>query len=217
MAITVNAVNDTPNAVNDAVSVTEGSNEVATGNVLVNDTDVDVTDTLSVAGFAAGTPGSPPTGNAGGTVSGTYGDLTINADGSYSYTLGVTGAQQSAIEALGATSANDVFTYTTQDDSGAINDKDTATLTIGVLGTNDAPVTATDSFTVAENDPALVGNVLSNDSDVDGPGLAVTSFTVIAGGSGTAAAGGSIVLASGATLSVSSTGVVTLTQGTSYD
>ena len=105
-------------------SVTEGSNEVAAGNVLVNDTDVDATQTVSVAGFAAGTPGSPPTGNAGATVSGTYGDLTLNADGSYSYVLGVTGAQQSAIETLGSGSASDVFTYTAQDDFGALNNQD---------------------------------------------------------------------------------------------
>ncbi len=162
VAITVNAVNDDPVAGNDAASVTEGSNEVATGNVLVNDTDVDATQTVSVAGFAAGTPGSPPTGNAGATVSGTYGNLTLNADGSYSYVLGVTGAQQSAIETPAA-ARRATCSPTRRRTISAPSTTRTTTITFSGQAINDAPVTATDSFSVAENDPALVGNVLGND------------------------------------------------------
>ena len=53
----------------------------ATGNVLTNDTDVDTGDTKTVSevnGSAA---------NVGTAVAGTYGSLTLNADGSYTYTL----------------------------------------------------------------------------------------------------------------------------------
>ena len=68
----------------------------------------------------------------GTTVTGTYGTLTIGADGSYTYT-----ANQDAADALDdSESATDVFTYTVSDGTST----DTATITITVNGSNDAPV-----------------------------------------------------------------------------
>ena len=70
---------------------------------------------------------------------GTYGSVTINSDGSYTYTLDNTDAQTNAL-AQGE-SVTDVFSYTVTD-GGAT---DTATLTITITGTNDGPVAVGDT------------------------------------------------------------------------
>ncbi|HVR67840.1 MAG TPA: tandem-95 repeat protein, partial [Verrucomicrobiae bacterium] len=65
VAVTVNAVNDTPVAKGDSVSVNEDT--AVTVNVLGNDSDVDL-DTLAVTGASAG-----------------HGTVTVNSDGSLTY------------------------------------------------------------------------------------------------------------------------------------
>ena len=102
VALTVNAVNDNPVGAADANNVIEAggianatNGTSATGNVLTNDTDVDVGDTPSVNGAVtfvrettAGSNASVSTGTTssdGREVSGRYGTLRIGADGSYRY------------------------------------------------------------------------------------------------------------------------------------
>ncbi|MDH5785568.1 MAG: retention module-containing protein, partial [Chromatiales bacterium] len=117
---------------------------VASGNVLANDSDVD--DVLTVATFTVS--GDPSTYNGGDTVAITGGSLTLNADGSYTFTP--------------TTNWNGTVpqvSYTT-------NTGSTSTLDITVSPVNDPSILAPDTNTVAEDTPA-VGNVLSNDSDVD--------------------------------------------------
>ncbi len=82
-------------------------------------------------------------GTVGEGLTGTYGTLTLNADGSYSYA-----ATASAVEALGAgTTANDTFTYTVTDGDQTAS----AELVITVQGVNDVPVAASDAIAVLEN------------------------------------------------------------------
>ena len=82
--------------------------------------------------------------SSGTSVTGTYGTLTIGADGSYTYT-----ADQAAADALDDTeTATDTFTYTVTDENGATA---TATITITVNGSNDAPVARNDTGTVEED------------------------------------------------------------------
>ena len=70
--------------------------------------------------------------SAGTSVTGTYGTLTIGADGSYTYV-----ADQAAADPLDTgETATDVFVYTLFDGTATT----TATLTITILGANDAPV-----------------------------------------------------------------------------
>ena len=81
--------------------------------------------------------------SSGTSVIGTYGTLTIGADGSYQYI-----ADQAAANALDAGDiVSDVFTYTITDSHPgydfAYSGTATATLTITVLGVND-PTTAQD-------------------------------------------------------------------------
>src|SRR5205085_1232401 len=94
LTITITGTNDAPVAVADTNAgdpVTEAGvnpgntafagDPSATGNVLTNDTDVDTGDTKTVSavnGSAA---------NIGTAVAGTYGSVTINGDGTYTYTL----------------------------------------------------------------------------------------------------------------------------------
>ena len=173
LTVTVNGVNDVPVANDDSNSTNEDT--AVSGNVLTNDTDVDV-ETLTVA-------------NAG-TYVGTYGTLVLAADGSYTYTPGA-GAQ--ALD-TGET-AQDVFSYTASDGTAS----DTANLTINISGLNDPPVANDDTNTTTEDDP-VSGNVLANDTDVDGETLTVANPGTFIGAYGTLvlAANGSYTYTPGA-------------------
>ena len=85
----------------------------ATGNVIGNDTDKDG-DTLTVTGFTDGSSGT-----VGTLFHGTYGDLTLNADGSYSYTAGATVGEQTALaNATAGSHPTEIITYTESDGHG---------------------------------------------------------------------------------------------------
>ncbi|WP_415796351.1 cadherin-like domain-containing protein, partial [Mycolicibacterium frederiksbergense] len=86
------------------------------------------------------------------------GTLTLNPDGSFTYTP--------AADFNGA----DSFSYTAGDGTTTSS---VATVSITINPINDAPVTVDDSFGTDE-DTALTGNVLTNDSDVDGDALTAT-------------------------------------------
>ncbi|MEI8664615.1 Ig-like domain-containing protein [Pseudoalteromonas sp. B28] len=73
-----------------------------------------------------------------------------------------------------------VLTYTITDGystgNEGINDR-TASVTITVTPVNDAPTANDDSATMSEDAPALLVNVLANDSDIDGDTLVITAAT----------------------------------------
>ncbi len=163
LVITINGTNDNPVAVADTASVKEDTNTLAqpnpvTGNVLANDTDVDNGDTHTVAtvnGSAA---------NVGNDVVGTYGTLHLNSNGSYTYTLN---NSLPAVQALAeGQQVTDTFNYTSADNHGGTSNS--TTLTVTVIGTNDAPVAVADAGDVKEDTTLTsTGNVLANDTDVD--------------------------------------------------
>ena len=141
VTITINGSNDTPTAVADNNAgdpVTESGvnpgntpfagDPSAAGNVLNNDLDVDSGDTKTVVAVNGEAP------NVGHPLIGTYGTLTLLANGSWSYALDNADPDTNAL-AQGQT-ATDVFTYTMADASGATS---SAPLTIVITGTNDAP------------------------------------------------------------------------------
>src|SRR5829696_737308 len=108
--------NNAPIAFNDAASTNEVVGIYSSGSASVLDNDFDWEgDAMSVTA---------------GTFNGVYGTLTINADGTYTYTPYA--ATQSL--AQGA-SVQDSFNYTVSD--GSLTDTGTLTITIG--GLNDAP------------------------------------------------------------------------------
>jgi hypothetical protein len=69
----------------------------------------------------------------------------------------------------------------------------TATVAFNVAAVNDAPVAVANTATVVKNSSAVNLAVLSNDSDVDGDALTITSVTQPANGSVSIAPGGKSV------------------------
>jgi VCBS repeat-containing protein len=97
---------------------------------------------------------STPNGSGDLVIAGTYGTLTIHADGTYSYL-----ATQGSIPPAGAT---ETFTYLITDGD---NDTDTATLTINVADHNLTPSGGTVNAFV--DDEGLAGGILGGTGDID--------------------------------------------------
>ena len=115
------------------------------------DTDADG-DTLVVSAVRVGSSeGGGTAGTLGQALTGTYGQLTLNANGSYAYV-----ANQDVADVLDAgDTATDVFNYTVSDGSGST---DTALITITILGANDAPVAQNDVGVIVEDGTLTVAN-----------------------------------------------------------
>ena len=163
--ITINIIDDVPTAHADTNSVVEGA--IVTGNVLTGGTaDVFGADGATttvpaggVVGFAAGSDTSAPVLTGIGTpIGGSFGVLTLNADGSYSYD-----GNPNVVPPVGAT---DTFVYTIKDGDG---DTSTTTLTINL----------TDSGIIAPNDSDVTVNENALDTTAlpDGADLAVGTVT----------------------------------------
>ena len=167
VTLDVGGVNDAPTAVADVGSTDEDTALVvsaADGVIKGAGTDTDPDgDSLSVSAVSFGAT----SGTVGQPLDGAWGSLTLNADGSYTYT------PNAAAQALDDSESQvDVFTYTVTDPSGLTS---TTTLTLTVTGRNDAPVAIDDSATTPEDTPVTI-NVLGNDSDPDGEPLTITEI-----------------------------------------
>ena len=151
------------------------------------DTDPD-DDTLTITSITATTAGGGAQTTFSSnteTVTGSYGTLTINSNGSYQYA-----ATLDATDALDAGDVvTDVFTYIVSDGQG---ETDTATITITVIGVNDTPVADTETGSVDTNSTLTVtdgtSDLLHGDTDADASAsLSVSSIVATtAGGSATA-------------------------------
>ena len=179
LAITFN--DDTSTATDDIDSVTEDGALVADGNVLTGTGGADangtdgVADSIGADGAAVGGAVVAVTGGTiGNPIVGPYGSLTLNANGSYAYTLNNSAAAVQALD-TGET-LTQIYTYTVRDADG---DEATASLTITINGTNDAPVVL-NSHTWMSSDPAQqtassptyvngypVGVVIPTDVDIE--------------------------------------------------
>ncbi|MDF1657308.1 MAG: Ig-like domain-containing protein, partial [Verrucomicrobiales bacterium] len=198
--ITVTGVNDAPpsNPADSSVGVFDDVDEIdedaapITGDVLANDSDPDTGDTLTVSEV------NGVAGNVANAVTGTFGDLTLAADGTYSYDLDST---DSIIQALGVGETQiDSFTYTADDGNGG---SAAATLTITINGVNDAPPenppgTPGVDFGVFDDADSISedafpnstnGNVLDNDLDPDGDTLTVSEVDGASGDVGSQVSG----------------------------
>ncbi|MEZ5924679.1 MAG: Ig-like domain-containing protein [Hyphomicrobiaceae bacterium] len=164
--------NPAPIAVDD--TATTGENTFISGDVTPGtpgqDSDPDG-DTLTVVAVngVAGNVNNSVTGSNGGT-------FVVSDDGSYGFVPG-TAFDDLAVGETRVTS----ITYTISDGEGGI---DIATVSITVTGVNDPPVAVNDNVTVTEDTP-VGGNVMTNDSDVDGDPLTVTAAAVDIDGDGT--------------------------------
>ena len=140
--ITISADNDAPVAFDDNyIAIEDGVLTVPAPGVLGNDSDVDSTNLTAAV------------------VSGpSHGALTLNPDGSFTYTPTLLYA------------GPDSFTYQVSDSA---TNSATATVNITVHPINHAPVAIDDSFSLNEDTPLVVvaSGVLGNDTDVDGDPL----------------------------------------------
>lgn len=182
ITIVISGRDDTPVANDDTGDATEAGgvdNQQAgvdpTGNVLTNDTDVDAGDTKTVTTVRTGAVAGAGTAGALATeLRGAYGWLSLHADGSYTYRVDNTMAAVEALRLSGDT-LTDAFNYTMVDATGAAA---AASLRIVIHGANDAPVAVNDAADAVEaggvNNATAgtnpTGNVLANDTDVDGNG-----------------------------------------------
>ncbi|MGC1329076.1 beta strand repeat-containing protein, partial [Pseudomonas sp.] len=201
LTITIQGANDTPVAHNDTATATEAGGVAnatpgvnPSGNVLLNDTDVDGNgETLSVVSFNHGAGNTA----AGGALAGTYGTLTLNANGQYQYVVDNSNAIVQALRVASDT-LTETFTYTLRDLAGATS---SATLTVIIHGQNDAPIAVDDSATAVEAGGTAnatpgtnpTGNLLNNDTDVD----ASDTHTLTGIRTGSEAAGGALTTVSG--------------------
>src|SRR5690606_13141827 len=102
-----------------------------------------------------------------------HGSLTLNGDGSFTYT-----PQPDFV-------GTDSFRYRANDGTAQSN---VATVAISITAVNDPPVAADDNYTTAEDAPLTVNaanGVLANDTDPDGDTL--TAAIVAGAGNGTVA------------------------------
>ncbi|QSX29768.1 retention module-containing protein [Shewanella cyperi] len=170
--LTISVGDDAPSGQNDSNSLSEDTSLAVIGNLLANDTQG--ADTAQVTAAGAGSATNISVGQAS-QINGSFGVLTLNSDGSYSYQLN-TGLQAVQALAQGQT-LNEVFSYVLQDADGDIS---VQTLTITITGSNDAPVITTeqgqDLGTVIEAGnfddgsfnpgvPSVSGNLSASDVD----------------------------------------------------
>ncbi|MBL0925740.1 MAG: hypothetical protein IBJ12_14905, partial [Sphingomonadaceae bacterium] len=166
--LSIQVIDDVPDAINDTDSIAAGTNGPATGNVITavdvaggdgNTTDgvIDVkgADGAAVSAISFGaTTVNTFNGSGNLVIAGTYGTLTIKADGSYSY----------ARTPGGNGGVSDTFTYVLRDGDG---DTDTATLTINI---GDATPVATANLIAVLDDDALSGGTPSTAGNIGGTG-----------------------------------------------
>ena len=201
LTITIDGRNDAPVGVDDSVTAVEAGGTAngtaganGSGNVLTNDSDVDSAgngETRAVSGLRTGLEtGGGPMLAVGAAVTGTYGSLTLNADGSYTYLIDENNPQVQALR-VGQT-LSDTFTYTVRDAAGLT---DTAQLVVTLQGANDAPVANPDTHLAIDGAAAPTGNVLQTiahtgiyadqaDTDAEGDTLVVSQVNGGAGNVG---------------------------------
>ncbi len=157
----IQVTDDAPLAVDDADEVSENgvgraTGSVATGLDLGAGADVNTFDgTADVPGadgmanpvIAVGAGRGYPAGGLAMPIAGLYGTLTLNPDGSYTYAPNRADPTVNGLSA--GESLNDVFTYVISDRDG---DTASATLTVSILGANDAPVV------INPANPGIAGN-----------------------------------------------------------
>ncbi|MFY9293244.1 MAG: cadherin-like domain-containing protein [Methylorubrum rhodinum] len=135
---------------------------------------------LSVLAARAGTvPGGSDTALSDGSVTlrGTYGDLVLHADGTYSYH-----ADRAAFLAEGRV-GTDAFSVTLGGPNGAILH---TVFSVDVTGLNDAPTVARPvalaESRVGEAREMSAADLCAGAVDIDGDSLGVTGLTVVSGG-----------------------------------
>ncbi|WP_162199487.1 beta strand repeat-containing protein [Aurantiacibacter marinus] len=150
--LTITIVDDSPSAEDDAAGLGPGEYGPVGGTVLANDTQG--ADGAAVTDYS-GTGGS---GSAGDVVQGTYGTLTIAADGTFSYTRdpGTPGG------------VTDTFNYVITDGDGNVADADLVISIANSITSLDLPVKGGDGALVDEAgvESPFPGSAAAGDSEI---------------------------------------------------
>ena len=207
-----------PNTASATLTLTMGSNNPPVAN---DDGPVAVTEDTPVSGnvLTDGTPDSDPDGNplavTGFTVAGVAGSFAPGASATIPGVGSLSIAANGAYTFAPASNYNGpvpVATYTISDGLGG---SDSATLTFAnVSAVNDAPLAVADTNSVPINTP-ISGNVITNDTDVEGNVLSVTEFTVT-GVAGTFVAGTTATIPGVGTLVINANGTYTFNPAANY-
>jgi len=168
LILRISNVNDVPEAFDDTGTTPQNTTlDVSAPGILVNDTDVDAGDVLTVTQFTVS--GTTTPANNTFTIPG-QGDITIKSDGSYTF-----------VPDPAFTGSVNPIEYTVSDGNGGT---DTAFLNITVTSaSNNAPTATNDSYSTPVG-TALSGNAITDntgngpDSDPDGDSLNVTGFSI---------------------------------------
>ena len=188
--ITVTAVNDNPVAVKDVYTVAEDNTVTLTP--LINDTDVDG-DTLTITSIN----GTALTGSAQ-VITVPNGTVNISALGVITFTPSADFNSATPIS----------FPYEISDGHTGTA---TANIEITVTAVNDNPVAVKDAYTVAEDNTVTL-TPLTNDTDVDGDTLTITSIN------GTALTGlAQVITVPNGTVNISASGVITFTPSADFN
>ena len=184
IVVTITGINDDIIAVNDTDSVDEGKS-VTRGNTSEYSLDYDDTDTDSgntylthqITAIRTGSSeGSGTAGTIGDPLEGTYGKLTVHADGSYTYQAN-NDIKVAGSRIVSGQTVTDTFNYTVSDTDG---DTDIAVLTITINGTNEAPTATDDYNTITVGGSAIsktdANGVDSNDADMEGDTITVNGI-----------------------------------------
>jgi VCBS repeat-containing protein len=161
ITINITGINNPPVAVDDVKSIL--ANQLITnGQAIIGgvpgdnaDSDPDLPDAnkLTVCGVEAGIKTAVGNAGVGVPIIGTYGTLTLAANGSYTYTPNAAAAAL----ALG-TSRTDTFAYCLQDPAGA---KDVGLITINLTGVNEPPTANPERLQLNKASPPKSGNAIT--------------------------------------------------------
>src|SRR5262245_41248849 len=161
--------NLSPLAVDDASSILQGQDLIG-GNVLTNDSDPDGDALVSGSIF------SPATGDFAGFndpgqscyIHRREGTLHLASNGSYTYAPNYDHGLAEARHLSVGQSLDDVFLYTASD--GQVRSS-SAQLTITIVGTDHPGVAIDDAASIQKGVETVAGNLLTNDTDIDGDTL----------------------------------------------
>ena len=176
ITITITGINDAPTAINDTTNINEDSSKLIDSfkGILKNDTDIDG-DNLFIKEVRIGaesSSGDAQTSSAGTELTGTYGKLLVNQDGSYRFTA------DNADELDAGDRETDTFTYTLTD----LTNDDSAEVAIEITGVNDAPILSsinTAQISDQENSELLTSSNLSGQLEATDPDAsAVLSYGI---------------------------------------
>ncbi|MEM1040019.1 MAG: Ig-like domain-containing protein, partial [Pseudomonadota bacterium] len=172
---------DTGGAITLGVSLDDGTDTVSNTVAITVTSQADITDDSITTNEDTAVTFNALTGVGGGTADSfeNSGAIIRNVTQGATGTVGFTTSGELTYTPTANFNGVDTFTYTVTSPDGVGGETlETATVTVSVSPVNDAPTPNNDTAAGTEDGPAVTGNVLTNDTDIDaGDTLTVEDFT----------------------------------------